>query len=181
MITIISGTDRQDGLTHTLAKHYFETIKKKTGMSVHLFSLEDLPSDLYGKSMYQKNTISPEFQAIEDTLLIPTEKFIFVIPEYNGSFPGILKLFIDAASIRSKMSIFKGKKASLVGVATGRAGNIRGLEHFTSVLMFMGVSVLPNLLPISSFNKLLDADKKIIQDEGLLKAIEVQIDNFLMF
>jgi chromate reductase, NAD(P)H dehydrogenase (quinone) len=180
MITIISSTDRQDGLTHVLAQHYFEKIKESTATPVRLFSLENLPSNLYGKDMYKKETISSSFQTIENELLIPTEKFIFIIPEYNGSFPGILKLFIDAASIRSKMAIFKGKKAALVGVATGRAGNIRGLEHFTSILMFMGVAVLPNLLPLSGFNKLLDSEKNII-DEGAMKGIDMQISQFLKF
>ncbi len=180
MITIISGTDREDGLTHVMAAHYQAKLQEKTPQTVDYFSLKNLPPDLYGTAMYKKDTLSAEFQKIEDELLIPAQKFVFVIPEYNGSFPGILKLFIDAASIRSKMSIFKGKKAALVGVATGRAGNIRGLEHFTSVLMFMGVSVLPNLLPISAFNKLLDAEKNIT-DENTLKAIDRQIDELLMF
>ncbi len=180
MITIISGTDRKDGLTHLLAQHYQLLVQSKTDEPVALFSLEDLPPDLYGSSMYVKDTISPEFQKIEDELLIPSDKFMFVIPEYNGSFPGILKLFVDAASVRSKMSIFKGKKAALVGVATGRAGNIRGLEHFTSVMMFMGVTVLPNLLPISAINKLLNASQNLT-DEGTLKSIEKQVDEFLRF
>jgi chromate reductase, NAD(P)H dehydrogenase (quinone) len=180
MIVIISGTDRKDGLTHTLADHYLQEISKKTDEKVTVFSLEDLPPDLYGPSMYKKDTLSDEFQKIENELLIPADKFVFVIPEYNGTFPGILKLFIDAASIRSKMAIFRGKKTALVGISTGRAGNIRGLEHFTSVMMFMGVAVLPNLLPISLFNKLLNEEKNI-QDEGTLKAIDMQIEAFLKF
>ena len=180
MITIISGTDRKDGLTHVLATHYQNTIQTHTDDFVRLFSLENLPPDLYGPAMYKKETLSNEFQKIEDEFLIPTEKFVFIIPEYNGSFPGILKLFIDAASIRSKMSIFKGKKACLVGVATGRAGNIRGLEHFTSVLMFMGVTVFPQLLPISMFNKSIDESNKIT-DEGTLFVINKQIEDFIKF
>ena len=180
MIVIISGTDRKDGLTHTLADHYLKEISIKTDEKVVVFSLEDLPPDLYGATMYKKDTLSDAFQAIENELLIPAHKFLFVIPEYNGSFPGILKLFVDAASIRSKMAIFKGKKAALVGVSTGRAGNIRGLEHFTSVMMFMGVAVLPNLLPISAFNKLMNEEKNII-DEGTLKTIEKQVEDFLKF
>lgn len=180
MITIISGTDRQDNLTLVLSKYYQRRIQEKTDQFVSLYNLQDLPNDLYGSGMYKKDTISFAFQKLEDELLIPTEKFIFVIPEYNGSYPGILKLFIDAASVRSKMSIFKGKKAALVGLATGRAGNIRGLEHFTSVLMFMGVHVMPNLLPVSAFNKILDTDKNII-DEMALKAIDNHIEEFMKF
>ena len=180
MITIISGTDRKDGLTHILAKHYYQTIQLKTPEKVLLYSLEDLPSDVFGSAMYQKDTLAKSFKAIEETYLIPAEKLLFVIPEYNGSYPGILKLFVDACSIRSKMSVFKNKKAALVGVATGRAGNIRGLEHFTSVMMFMNVTVLPNLLPISAFNQMVDNENNII-DEGTLMNIEKQIDEFLAF
>ena len=180
MITVISGTDRKDGLTHVLAQHYADVMQSKTDETVKVLFLEDIPIAFYGREMYKKDTLTEEFIAIEDEFMIPADKLFFIIPEYNGSFPGILKLFIDACSIRSKMAIFKGKKAGMVGIATGRAGNIRGLEHFTSVMMFMGTTVLPNLLPISAFNKLMDMDKKIT-DEGTLKAIEAQIDAFLFF
>ncbi len=180
MITIISGTDRKDGLTHVLANHYYQMIQTKTSEKVLLYSLKDLPAEVFGATMYQKDTLPESFKAIEDTYMIPADKLIFVIPEYNGSFPGILKLFIDACSIRSKMSVFNNKKAALVGVATGRAGNIRGLEHFTSVMMFMRVTVLPNLLPISAFNKMVDADYNIV-DAATLMSIEKQIDEFITF
>jgi chromate reductase, NAD(P)H dehydrogenase (quinone) len=180
MITVISGTDRKDGLTHVLAQHYADVLQSKTDETVKVLFLEDIPIAFYGREMYKKDTLTEEFIAIEEEFMIPANKLFFIIPEYNGSFPGILKLFIDACSIRSKMAIFKGKKAGMVGIATGRAGNIRGLEHFTSVMMFMGTTVLPNLLPISAFNKLMDSDKKIT-DEGTLKTIEAQIDAFLSF
>jgi chromate reductase, NAD(P)H dehydrogenase (quinone) len=181
MITIISGTDRKDGLTHLLAEHYAQVMRSKTQEEVKIYSLETLPHALFGPLMYKEQTISPEFLAVEETYMIPADKLFFVIPEYNGSFPGVLKLFVDACSIRSKMAIFRGKKAGLAGIATGRAGNIRGLEHFTSILMFMGVTVLPNLLPISSFKKVLNAEQNAIVEEGTLKAIEKQIDDFLKF
>jgi chromate reductase, NAD(P)H dehydrogenase (quinone) len=181
MITVISGTDRKDGLTHILAQHYADVLQSKTDETVKTLFLEDIPIAYFGSEMYKKETLTTEFIAIEETFMIPADKLFFVIPEYNGSFPGILKLFIDACSIRSKMAIFKGKKAGMVGIATGRAGNIRGLEHFTSVMMFMGATVLPNLLPISAFNKWLNADKTEIVDEGTLAAIERQIDEFLKF
>jgi len=36
---------------------------------------------------------------LEETVLIPTEKFIFISPEYNGSIPGVLKSLIDVSDI----------------------------------------------------------------------------------
>jgi NAD(P)H-dependent FMN reductase len=48
--------------------------------------------------------------------------------------PGSLKLFIDACSVREYKQNFKGKKAALVGIASGRAGNLRGMDHLTGVM-----------------------------------------------
>jgi chromate reductase, NAD(P)H dehydrogenase (quinone) len=105
---------------------------------------------------------------------------VYIVPEYNGGFPGVLKLFLDACSVREYKKTFKGKKAALVGIATGRAGNLRGLEHLTGILNHVGTVVLPNRLPISSIEKLMD-DDGIIRDPATLKVIEKQMDEFLLF
>ncbi|MEY4934403.1 MAG: hypothetical protein RIS64_762 [Bacteroidota bacterium] len=180
MITIISATDRKNSNSLILAKAYLNCFKNKTKESVQLLSLEDLPDDLFTYKMYDKAQISPAFAELEQEFLIPAKKLFFVIPEYNGSFPGVLKHFIDACSIKSKMAIFKDKKAGMAGVATGRAGNLRGMEHFGSILNYMNVTVLPNRLPYSTFDKLLDEDKNI-KDAATLKVLEAHVDEFLKF
>jgi chromate reductase, NAD(P)H dehydrogenase (quinone) len=180
VITIISATDRKGSNSLILAKAYEHFFKSKTQEKVQLLSLEDLPDDLFTYKMYDKAQISPDFAELEQKYLIPAKKLFFVIPEYNGSFPGVLKYFIDACSIKSKMAIFKEKKAGMAGVATGRAGNLRGMEHFGSILNYMGVTVLPNRLPYSTFNQLLDENKKI-KDEATLKVLEAHVDEFLKF
>src|SRR4029453_1025527 len=108
---------------------------------------------------------------------IPAEKFIFVTPEYNGSFPGVLKSLIDNTDIKK---VWFGKKALLTGVATGRAGNLRGLEHLTGILHYLRVVVHPNKLPISSVDKLLDSTGQI-QDEDTVEAISTQVAEFIQF
>ena len=52
---------------------------------------------------------APAFEPIQE-IVTKTDKFIFVIPEYNGSFPGVLKVFIDACSFPES---FYEKKAAL--------------------------------------------------------------------
>jgi chromate reductase, NAD(P)H dehydrogenase (quinone) len=104
VITIISATDRKNSNSLILAKAYQNCFKNKTKQSVQLLSLEDLPDDLFTYKMYDKAQISPAFAELEQAFLIPAKKLFFVIPEYNGSFPGVLKHFIDACSIKSKKS-----------------------------------------------------------------------------
>lgn len=51
------------------------------------FPLEEVVGGRYGKKL-------PAVEAFRKPIL-EADGLVFVIPEYNGSFPGILKMFID--------------------------------------------------------------------------------------
>ena len=72
------------------------------------------------------------------------------------------------------------KKVLLTGISSGRAGNLRGMEHLTGSLLYMKSIVHPNRLPISSVNKLLDEQNKI-KDYSTLQSIDEQLNEFLQF
>jgi NAD(P)H-dependent FMN reductase len=114
---------------------------------------------------------------VENEILKPSEKFIFILPEYNGSFPGAIKTLIDLCRVPE---CFFGKKALLTGLADGRAGNLRGMEHFTGILNHMGVVVHPNRLPISLMRSLIN-DKGELIDEDTRSVIDKQLKEFLAF
>lgn len=166
MYVIISGTNRKGSTTLKVAGLYQRILKEK-GVQASLVTLEDL--DL--------NQRTPEFDQIEHDFLLPADKFIFIIPEYNGSYPGVLKMMIDLSSHRK---VWAGKKALLTGVATGRAGNLRGMEHLTGTLNYLEVVVHPNRLPISSIDKLSD-DQGNLTDASTLEVINRQIQQFISF
>jgi len=75
---------------------------------------------------------------------------------------------------------YHNKKALLTGVATGRAGNLRGMEHLTGSLMHMKMTVHPNRLPISMVDKL-NYDGNTLTDENTLTLINNQVQAFLTF
>jgi chromate reductase, NAD(P)H dehydrogenase (quinone) len=120
---------------------------------------------------------NPEFAEMEKQKLLPSSKMIFIAPEYNGSIPGVLKTMLDLSDYKRT---WQWKKALLVGISTGRSGNVRGLEHLTSILNYMKVIVHPNKLPISSVHKMLNG-KHAIEDAETLIAINIQIDEFIKF
>ncbi len=166
MITIIAGTNRNGSNTKKIAQVYINILQQKN-IAAQLLSLDEV-------NVYEK---SAAFTQMENDFLIPIQKFIFVIPEYNGSYSGILKLMLDNSNVKE---CWANKKALLVGVATGRAGNLRGLEHFTGALMHIKTTVHPNRLPISSVQNILNPSGQII-DEATLKTIQNQIEEFLIF
>ncbi len=180
MITVISGTNRMDSNSLKVAKHYVQLLEKHSTEEVKLLDLATIPMIWYENEGMKADNHHPELKKIQEDCIIPAERFVFIIPEYNGSFPGVLKLFIDACSMHKMSESFKVgiKKALLAGVASGRAGNLRGLEHFTGVLNYLNVIVLPNRLPISSVHTLFN-EHGVISDESTLKVSEIQVLDFL--
>lgn len=164
MHIIISATNRVGSNTLKVAKEYHRLLTEKNVES-SIFSLE-------GVNVLQRDTA---FEAIEKDILIPNNTFIFIAPEYNGSFPGVLKMLFDTGKTHE---LWWHKKAMLTGVATGRAGNLRGLDHLSAVLNHIKVTVFPNQLPLSSVDKLLDQNGKF-KDDATLQAINNQLDGFI--
>lgn len=166
MYTIISGTNRLNSHTEKVAIEYQKILNEK--------NIEALVFNLKNIDLLKKN---PAFSVIEADILHPTQKFIFIIPEYNGSFPGVLKAMIDITDVKKT---WWWKKALLTGISIGRAGNLRGMDHLNDSLQHMNVFVHPNKLPISSIDKVMD-EKGVIHNEFTLRAINNQLDEFIKF
>lgn len=175
MITLISATNRRNSNAQRVTDFYAKRLEKQEVPHVK-FSLLDLPSDLFTPEMYNNNT-HPGMIKIQEEILIPTTKYIFIVPEYNGSFPGILKAFIDASDIKR---CFHNKKACLLGEAAGRAGNLRGMDHLTNIFNHMKMNVLNLKIPISSVESHLDANGEIKTPE-IIGLIDQQIEQYLNF
>ena len=173
MITIIASTNRPESSTLKLAKYYQKLLQEK-GSASEILSLQQLPSDFIFTDMFGKR--SDAFKPVQE-LITATEKFIFVIPEYNGSFPGVLKAFIDACTFPES---FYDKKAALVGLSSGKYGNIRGVEHFTGVCSYIGLHVLPLRLHIPAIHKEFDADGNLFEP-STVKFINEQVDKFVKY
>ncbi|MEM9546148.1 MAG: NAD(P)H-dependent oxidoreductase, partial [Bacteroidota bacterium] len=149
MITIISGTNRPNSRTEFVAQHVYDLIGTYTDEEVNLIKLSELDPGFVHPKMYSGEFQHPELSEIQDKYIVPAEKWIFISPEYNGSYSGIGKVFVDALSVRRYKETFRGKKLGLIGVASGRAGNLRGLDHLTTAFNYLGMVVFPNRLPLS--------------------------------
>jgi chromate reductase len=166
MITIISGTNRNDNNTKRVAQEY-QRLLAEMNFESSIFALDEIP--------VEKG--HPQFENAIQQYLKAADQFIIIMPEYNGSYPGILKLMIDNTAVRET---WWHKKVLLTGVSTGRAGNLRGMEHFTGVCLHMKMLVHPNRLPISVVDKLMDHTGRFT-DLPTLAAINLQLEEFLDF
>lgn len=174
MITIISATNRVNSRSFQVATLYQNLLKIKN-IDSQIISLTTLPADFLHSALYENTGKNEEFNTILSRMR-DSEKFIFIVPEYNGSFPGVLKLFIDGMPYPSPLA---GKKAALVGIGTGAMGGALALSHFTDILHFLGMHVLANKIRLARVGGLLTEGK--ISDEFLVGLIGNQIKDLISF
>ena len=153
-------------MTLKTANLYYKLLSEHTD-DVKLLSLEQ-------KQVWERGR---EMQALEKEYLVPADKFLFIMPEYNASFPGVLKLMIDNSDVKK---CWWYKKAALVGISDGRAGNLRGLEHMTSILHYLKVNVLYNKVLLSRINEEINNEGALLKPETEIM-IKHQVEEFLKF
>jgi chromate reductase len=173
MVTIISATNRPDSSTLKLAKYYQKKLGEM-GLEAGLLSLAQLPPNLIQTDLYGKR--SAEFEPIQQ-IITKTQKFLFVIPEYNGSFPGVVKVFIDACSLPES---FYEKKVALTGLSSGKYGNIRGIDHFTGVCHYLHMHVMSLKIHIPAINKEFDENGNLFNADTI-KFTDEQMGKFISF
>lgn len=173
MVTVISGTNRPENITRIFAEAYANVLRSK-GEEVRFLSLEDLPAKFAVSNVFdfEHNGL----QEVVETFIKPAHKIVIVVPEYNGSFPGIMKLFIDGMHPR----FFKHKKVLLAGVSSGRAGNLRGLDHLTAIFHYMHAEVFSVKNAIAHVESLLNENLEI-NNEKTLNFIEGHVEKFLAY
>lgn len=173
MISIISATTRPNSYSLAVAEKYAFFLREREE-DVQLFSLEKMPVSAYNEAVYKKG--ENPLRNYGNSIFLSADRFIIIIPEYNGSYPGSFKLLLDICD----PDIFRGKKFALVGVSSGRAGNLRGMDHLLDVLQYLRGEVFSYKLPISQIRNLTDEEKDLI-DENTIKAIKNQLDEFEKF
>ncbi|MBC7448719.1 MAG: NAD(P)H-dependent oxidoreductase [Hymenobacteraceae bacterium] len=139
MIALISGTNRPRSTTRLVADFYAQRLQAH-GVAYTLIDLVDLPADFTATALYGNAGRNPTFNLLADRAAGAT-KLVFIVPEYNYSFPGVLKAFIDGLPYPGGI---RNKQAALVGLSAGAQGGAVALSHLTDVLHYLGTLVLPH-------------------------------------
>lgn len=173
MITIVCTTNRPDSNTRKVAQMYHHKLLDLKQES-QILDLKEVDANWIQNSNYGKNV--PEFETVVSRFIREAGKLIFITPEYNGGFPGYLKFFMDACD----QGDWSGKKVAIMGLASGRAGNVRGLDHLTGILHYLGSEVYSKKVYLSQIHQSLTQDGDI-ENEVFEREIELQLKGFIDF
>ena len=174
MIKIFVGTNRKNSVSLRIAELYQKILQEK-GESAEILELADLPIDFVATALYENNGKNPEFNAFHDRIKAG-KKYVFIVPEYNGSFPGVLKTFIDGMTYPNT---FRNKKCALVGISSGIGGGGIALSHLTDIFHYLGMHVLalkPKLAKIEQ-----NMSDNLLTNRLYLELLHTQADMLLEF
>jgi chromate reductase len=136
-IYLICGTNRPNSTTQRVTRrveqHYHEA-----KIRCEFLGLDSLPLEIYSPAAYALKPAA--FEPFQQKVLDAAGLHI-VLPEYNGSFPGALKYFIDM--LRSPGS-FEHKPVALVGLASGLWGGLRAVEQLQMIFGYRNAHIFPD-------------------------------------
>jgi len=108
------------------------------GMTIVTFDLDAIPpynGDVEAQGFPAPVVAFKNAIAEADAVLIAT-------PEYNHSFPGVLKNALDWASRPPGKSPLDGKPAAIFGASTGAIGTARAQQHLRLVCSYINMLVM---------------------------------------
>jgi chromate reductase len=124
-IVVIPGTNREGSNSGRIASLVVAEYQGR-GCSVDRLDLALGPA-FVDPTAYQAP--APEIKAMV-ARFCKADGVVFVVPEYNGSFPGVLKLFIDMLPYPAG---FDGRPCAYIGIAAGQFQGLRAVEHLQGV------------------------------------------------
>jgi len=132
-IAVIVGSLRKESINKQFAQELETLLPEGT-----TFEYADLNMPLYNHDL--EADYPAEAQALK-TLVESADGVLFVTPEYNRSFPGVLKNAIDWASRPWGTNSFDGKPAAIAGVSASLA-TTQAQAHLRNVAVYLNTKFM---------------------------------------
>jgi NAD(P)H-dependent FMN reductase len=160
---VILGTSRQGRASEYAAHFVVDHVAKRPDMRTDLIDIRNIRLSVDDAGEAIKD---PKFsKAVNDA-----DALIFVVPEYNHSFPGLLKHVLD-----TNLKEYIHKAAGVCGVSAGPFGGARMIQNFLPVLRELGMVTIFSDVYFGNVGKLFDPTTGKVTDP----AYAGRIDKFL--
>lgn len=172
-INILSGTDRP-GSNALKISNYVSDLFKNQQVKSEVISLEDFPlKDVAGGRYGDEIPSVQEF----NSKVLQGDGLVLVVPEYNGGFPGILKLFIDYLP---HPEAFEKYPLCFIGEAAGYFGALRPVEQLQALATYRKAYIYPERLFIPRVKKEFDEEEGL-SDDYKSDLLTSQVEEFIRF
>jgi NAD(P)H-dependent FMN reductase len=161
-IPIILGTARQGRESQHAARFVFEQTQNRAGVETEFIDVRTLPMKLDDAGEQMKDA---KFSATIERC----DGLIIVTPEYNHSFPGLLKHALDM-----NLKEYIHKAVGICGVSAGPMGGSRVIESLLPVMRELGLVTIFEDVNFGKIGTLFDEHGNLV-DQNFVR----RVDGFL--
>ena len=172
MIQILVGTDRPQSRSGEVAE-IIAPMYQANGQTTEIMNLAHLELDQLNGSHYSEDKPEKVSAAVET--LLQADGLVVICPEYNGSMPGALKLFIDHWKYPDS---FEHRPVCFIGLG-GRFAGLRPVEHLQQVFGYRNAFIYPDRVFMQNVWGIVGNGK--ISDESVVSHLEKQAQGFCRF
>jgi NAD(P)H-dependent FMN reductase len=166
-LPVVIGTPRQGRLTEPAANFVFGEVSKRGDIETELIDIRKIPL-----------RIDDAGEALKDSHFSATvaraDGLILVVPEYNHSFPGLLKHVLD-----TNLKEYVHKAVGVCGVSAGPFGGARMIQSLLPVLRELGLVTIFSDVYFGTAGKLFDAATGKISDPAYSSRVEKFLDELV--
>jgi NAD(P)H-dependent FMN reductase len=150
-LPVILGTSRKGRRSAAVARFVADMASKQPGVQSELIDIAELslPVDDAGEAIRDADFAAKMERA---------DGLVIVSPEYNHSFPGLLKHALDSC-----LEQYIHKPAAIVGVSAGPFGGARGIQSFLPVFRELGLVATFTDLYFGSVYDVFDDDGRLLK------------------
>lgn len=170
---IIASTNRPQSRSLKLSQ-IIRSLFKDLGEEVEIIDLAQVSLNELLEHPYNPKEFSSEMQSLI-LKLNQSEGLYFVVPEYNGSLPGALKLFIDHWTYPET---FEHRPVAFMGIG-GMFGGLRPVEHLQQIMGYRNAFCYPDRIFLQNVWTQLEGDQ--LKDQTVVSLLKGQIKGFQLF
>jgi NAD(P)H-dependent FMN reductase/ribosomal protein S27AE len=151
-VPVILGTTRKGRASIHVAKLLADLLNRREGVTSRLIDIGELPLPIDDAGEAIK-------EAAFSTTMNEADGLVIVAPEYNHSFPGLLKHALDSC-----LKEYIHKAVGLVGVSAGPFAGIRVIQHLLPVMRELGLVTIFWDINIGQVGKVFTEDGRLLDD-----------------
>ncbi|MBI1623141.1 NADPH-dependent FMN reductase [Comamonas suwonensis] len=181
-ILIFAGSTRQESYNRKLAKAA-AAIAEQQGAQATLLELADFDIPLYNADLEARGTPADVIRLKQ--AMHSHAAWIICSPEYNGSYPALLKNAIDWASSPVKGDAlwsdgtlpFRNKVVGMASASPGGMGGLRAQSHLAPLLLNLQCWVTPRCHAVAHAADAFDMQNQLqrSQDQQAMQALVEQV------
>ena len=182
-LLVFAGSTRQQSHNRKLARAT-AAMSRSSGAQVTQLELADFDVPMYNADLEARGTPADVIKLKQ--ILYEHPAWIICSPEYNGSYPALLKNMLDWVSSpvktdpdwRDGFKSFTGTVVGLMSASPGALGGIRAQSHLVPLLLNLRCWIAPKAFALSSAADAFDGGGSLVQDKHH-ESVQAVIDQVL--